>query len=328
MQYPLFSVVVTCYNQENLVLQTLESVKSSTYPNIELIVADDGSRDTTADVAEEWMKANAERFSKTLLIRGGHTGISANHTRAFRVASGEYVKYIGGDDVLLPTALQSMASFLSSEPKAGICWSQIVPFLERAESVRIMSRPMPSGYLGKRFSSLPPEEQFGVLTLWGLISGPGNFFRRCAIKSIGYFGTEIKTFEDYHLWLKAAKSGFQIRFLPEPTVLWRRHEGSVSFHAGAQFQADIANVMDSLIMREISNFNPVHRAVVRNRYVIVTKFQGRRDLDPRTKREFFVRRALDPFQWKYLPGFVRINLGLLIIKTGSVFRGLALKVSK
>ncbi len=314
MRYPLFSLIVACYNQKNLVLQTLESVRASTYPEMELIVADDGSNDGTPDIAEEWLRTNRSRFSKSLLIRGEHVGISANHTRAFREASGEFVKYIGGDDILLSTALQSMASFLTAEPKAGICWSQIIPFWERAGAGRVLSKPIPSGYLGKKFGSLPAETQFRILTLWGLISAPGNFFRKDAIESIGYFGTEIKSFEDYHLWLKAAKKGLQINFLSEPTVLWRRHEGSISLHAGLQFQADIANVMDFSIMGQISNFNPIHRAVVLNRYAIVSKFRGRTDLDFGAKREFLLRRAFDPFQWKYLPGLIRLNLGLLVVR--------------
>ncbi len=318
MESPLFSLIVTCYNQETIILQTLESIKASTYQNIELIVADDGSQDSTADTVDAWLRGNGERFSRASLIRGEHVGISANHTRAFKTASGEFAKYIGGDDILLPDALEAMATFLEAKPGAGVCWSQIIPFHETAEGARVKSKLFPSRYLGDKFGSLSPEEQFGILTLWGLISGPGNFFRKEAIESLGYFGTDIKTFEDYHLWLKAAKSGLQISFLPRPTVLWRRHQGSISFHAGLQFQSDIADVMDSFIMNETTNFNPIHRAVVRNRYAIIKKFAGKTTLDGKARRELAFRRTLDPFQWKYLPGIVRLNLGLLVTRTRRV----------
>jgi glycosyltransferase involved in cell wall biosynthesis len=307
----LFSVVVACYNQENLVLRTLDSIKNSTYTNIELIVSDDGSSDNTANVVDDWINKNKRRFANAFLIRGEHVGISANHTRACKEASGEFVKYIGGDDILLPTALQSMASFLINHPEAGICWSQIIPFYGEAEVDKTV-KPIPSKYLGKKFDSLSVEKQYGILTLWGMISGPGNFFRKTALESIGYFGDEIGTFEDYHLWLKATKKRFQIRFLPEPTVLWRRHRGSISFHAGKQFQADIATVMDSMVMVEIPSFNFIHRALVKNRYDIITRFMGRGELDVKERLEFSLRRLLDPFQWKYLPGMIRINLALLV----------------
>lgn len=314
MHDSLFTLVVTCYNQESLILETLESAKRSSYPNIELIIADDGSTDNTAALADDWLRANKGGFSSARLIAGEHAGISANHTRAFQSASGEFVKYIGGDDILLPGALQSMADFLAAESKAGICWSQIIPFHHAAGKGRVTSDPIPSKSLGNEFGSLPAAEQFGILSLWGLISGPGNFFRKEAIKSIGYFGTDIKSFEDYHIWLKAASEGLRIRFLPEPTVLWRRHTGSISFHAGSQFQADIARVMDNLVMADMKKFNPVHRAVIRNRYEIVTRFERKTGLSFHGRLERVIRRALDPFQWKYIPGILRIKLGLIVVR--------------
>ena len=65
---PLVSVSVITYNSSKTVLETLESVKTQTYPNIELIISDDCSPDNTVEVCREWIEQNKERFVRIEIL--------------------------------------------------------------------------------------------------------------------------------------------------------------------------------------------------------------------------------------------------------------------
>ncbi|KAA6320476.1 putative glycosyltransferase EpsE, partial [termite gut metagenome] len=102
-EQPLVSIVVITYNSSKYVLETLESAKVQTYQNIELIVSDDCSTDDTVDVCQNWLDENKERFVRTeLLIVLKNTGVSANCNRGYKVAKGEWIKGVAGDDMLFP----------------------------------------------------------------------------------------------------------------------------------------------------------------------------------------------------------------------------------
>ena len=79
---PLVSIIIVTYNSANFVLETLESTKKQSYPNIELIVTDDCSSDKTIEICKEWMEKNKTFFIGTsLLIAEKNTGISGRYDR-------------------------------------------------------------------------------------------------------------------------------------------------------------------------------------------------------------------------------------------------------
>lgn len=99
------SIVVICYNQENIVAETLESIKYQieTYPRddrIQLIIADDASNDKTIQVVEKWLAKNARIFADVCkLFAEKNQGTSVNLHRAVRHAEGKYLLTIAGDDL-------------------------------------------------------------------------------------------------------------------------------------------------------------------------------------------------------------------------------------
>ncbi len=97
----LISVVVICYNAETTITETLESVKRQTYPNIELVISDDCSKDSTVDITKEWIERNKERFSNTRLLNSKkNKGVVANCNRGIGAAKGIYIQCVAGDDRL------------------------------------------------------------------------------------------------------------------------------------------------------------------------------------------------------------------------------------
>lgn len=79
----LVSIPVITYNSAKTVIETLDSIKAQTYPNIELIISDDCSTDDTVQLCREWIEKNGERFERTELISvTKNTGVSGNNNRA------------------------------------------------------------------------------------------------------------------------------------------------------------------------------------------------------------------------------------------------------
>lgn len=78
----LFSVVVLTYNQEDLIVDCLQSILSQTYPKIELIVSDDASQDTTLRRVEHWLEKANHRFQRVgILSSSVNKGIPSNYNR-------------------------------------------------------------------------------------------------------------------------------------------------------------------------------------------------------------------------------------------------------
>ena len=99
---PLVSVVVLTYNSSQYVIETLESIKAQTYNNLELIITDDCSEDSTVTLCRDWICVNNNRFVRAeLIVSKVNTGIPANCNRGCRAARGEWFKEIAGDDILL-----------------------------------------------------------------------------------------------------------------------------------------------------------------------------------------------------------------------------------
>ena len=114
---PLVSVIVITYNSSNYVLETLESAKAQTYKNIELIISDDGSTDTTVGICKNWINQNKERFVAVKCITtGNNTGIAPNCNRGLKEAKGEWLKFIAGDDILMDSCIERNMDFVQNSP--------------------------------------------------------------------------------------------------------------------------------------------------------------------------------------------------------------------
>ena len=103
----LFSVVVACYNQENFVKQAVESALFQEHPSKEIIVVDDGSRDGTVDVLNTF----GESIILARLPKNGGAAAARNHGAS--LASGKYLVFLDGDDVLMSRALEVYARLIN-----------------------------------------------------------------------------------------------------------------------------------------------------------------------------------------------------------------------
>jgi glycosyltransferase involved in cell wall biosynthesis len=117
---PKVSVIVPIYNQAPFIRETVDSVLSQDYGNIELVLSDDGSTDGTTEILREYAAREPERIK--LVASEQNTGIAGAFNRALDAHSGEFIAWLGGDDTMLPGKLSRQVAVLRARPDvAGCC---------------------------------------------------------------------------------------------------------------------------------------------------------------------------------------------------------------
>lgn len=120
LKLPLVSFIVTSYNYEKFLYQTLESIKNQSYKNLEIIIVDDNSGDNSVKVAEDFIAQNQD-LHVILLTNEQNLGQLGSMLHGLRYANGQFVSFIDSDDMLLEdyakvhiqTHLQTSVAFTS-----------------------------------------------------------------------------------------------------------------------------------------------------------------------------------------------------------------------
>lgn len=100
LNLPLVSFIVTSYNYEKFILKTLESIKSQSYKNYEIIIVDDKSKDNSIEIINKFINEN-QNLRITLIEQSENKGQLAAMLAGLKIAQGQFVSFIDSDDVLL-----------------------------------------------------------------------------------------------------------------------------------------------------------------------------------------------------------------------------------
>lgn len=112
----MVSVLLTSYNREKYIRESIESVLSQTYKQYELIIVDDASTDSTKEIINEY-----KSLSNIYIVYNEYNlGEYRNRNKAASIAKGEYIKYLDSDDVMAPDCLEVMVEKMEKYPDAGI----------------------------------------------------------------------------------------------------------------------------------------------------------------------------------------------------------------
>lgn len=112
---PLVSVLIPCFNQSKYIAQCLDSVLEDDYPNLEIIIVDDGSTDESCEIISSWINAKGRLFAGGVsLIRQANQGLIKSLNLLVSQSAGDYFVLLAGDDRLLPGGIDCRVSFLSA----------------------------------------------------------------------------------------------------------------------------------------------------------------------------------------------------------------------
>lgn len=227
MSNPLVSVCVITYNSSKYVLETLESIKAQTYQNIELIVSDDCSKDNTYEICKSWLEKNKARFIHTAINRHEtNQGIVANVNDGVKLCHGEWIKPIGGDDIMCPKGIEYFMESATDEKNIIIGMMQC--FIVNDKGVKEKTEIYPNTNRFPFFDDTP-ERQHYILQVNSFNMAPGAIVRRRVYESIGYYNPRYPMIEDLPFWLKATGNGFKMDLCKEIVVNYRTEHNSSVF---------------------------------------------------------------------------------------------------
>ena len=232
----LVSVSVLTYNAALYVEETLESIFNQTYENIELIVSDDCSRDNTIEIVQKWCDKDRvkARFTDINIITvPKNTGVSANCNRAINASRGEWVKFIAGDDILLPNCIEDNMSFVRENPSANIVFSQVAVCQDTFDGntmVKLLPSTFPDNLMKETFSA---ADQFRILIQSDRVTyTPSYFFKKQTLLKVGGYDETNRLVEDYPMWLKLTKAGERLHYFHTVTVGYRIHSKATNNTGG------------------------------------------------------------------------------------------------
>ena len=109
---PLVSVLIPVYNTEKYIKESLDSIISQTYTNLEIIVVDDASTDSTYSILSTYTDPRLKLYrNKTNLY------IAENRNKAISYATGKYIVWQDADDISLPIRVETLVSFMEEHPE-------------------------------------------------------------------------------------------------------------------------------------------------------------------------------------------------------------------
>ena len=120
---PKVSVMIISYNQKDFVSEAIEGAINQDYENLEVVISDDGSTDGTAEIIAQWQLRYPERL--VALLNKENVGITRNCNRALRACTGDFVAFIGGDDVMLPGKVTAQVDWFLQDQDRLLCGHQI-----------------------------------------------------------------------------------------------------------------------------------------------------------------------------------------------------------
>lgn len=222
---PLVSVIVITYKSAKTVIDTLESVYSQTYPEIELIISDDGSTDDTIDVCEKWLASHKGRFVRAKLIKAPrNTGTSGNCNRGCEAATGEWLKIVAGDDTLLNSCVKDLIDFVQLNNKAMIVCGSVSLF---GAEVNDEYRLFWTHNLRIHKILETAEEQYWYLLRRNFIPAMAVMMKKSLWKQLNGFDEDVPLIEDWPMWLRVTEGGNKIYFTEKQVANYRITGGSV-----------------------------------------------------------------------------------------------------
>lgn len=222
----LVSVVVLTYNDALFIEKTLNSIKEQTYRSIELVISDDCSTDDTVERCSRWLEQNRSRFSNVqLLTVEKNTGVTYNINRAQRAAHGEWIKGLGGDDLLTPDCIEKFICYIKQKPDVKIVQCGLIKINE--EDVVIGHDVKgPNSYFHSDTTSAYWQHQF--LLRKDPVDALGLFKSKKLLEDINYYDCEFPMQEDVSFAMKVVSSGYKIWWIDYYLVKRRMRVGSLS----------------------------------------------------------------------------------------------------
>jgi len=293
------SVLLASYNHSDYVLKAIDSVLEQNWPNVDLIVIDDGSTDGSPDLLSDFHKKHR---GFRLVINSKNKGVVKTLNEGLRIAEGEFICNLGSDDYLAAGSLAIRASYLCEHPECVAVFADgYILCDDMITDQRIMSVKR-----RRLFEIDDPIPEFlkGVnLPIHTLMT------RTALLRDIGGYDERYKKLEDLDVQLRLCLEG-PIAFIDVPLYCFRMHNTNTSIVNPYIARADKVRMYDKYLM-EIQQLVPYRKMIryqLRRQYLLLGRYINKTKAPDPVEREIFQG------GWKYAYQDIRLLWHLVLCK--------------
>jgi cellulose synthase/poly-beta-1,6-N-acetylglucosamine synthase-like glycosyltransferase len=217
----LVTVAVAAHNEELVIARCLESLRRSTYPHFEVIVADDASTDRTRSIVRDFrlkhpdMRLQVYRMKKNVGKGGALNAVLRRHAR------GEFVMTLDADSIVTPKTIANAVAYFDDQTVAGV-----------AANVQILDEPTVLGVLQKfeHMVGYRSKKMYSLLNCEFVVGGVASTYRTRVLRQVGFYDTDTVT-EDIGLSTKIVNLGNRRYRMVYASDVVAMTEGVMNFRA-------------------------------------------------------------------------------------------------
>lgn len=240
----LFSVIILVYNNSVYLTECIDSVLMQTYPNIELIIADDHSHCFDEEYFKDYIQKHKRSNISSFVVYSNeeNLGTVKNINCALKKCSGRYIKPIAGDDALADELTLINAGDALNQAPDHIITSKVI----RCDP-KLSGNSLYKSKLQEDLNSITPLECFKRLCIHNDIIAGGVFYKREFFEKFGYFDENYRLLEDWPMWLKVTGNDSRIMYADFFAIRYRANVG-FGTSVNSQYMEDKKRVLKTIIM--------------------------------------------------------------------------------
>lgn len=219
---PLVSIITPSYNQGRFIEETILSVLTQDYPNIEYIVVDGASTDNTLDILKKYE-------GRLTWISEPDRGQSQAINKGFRMAKGEILAWLNSDDTFLPGAVNKVVQHFQANPETMMVYGEGYCIDEQSR-------------VKQRFPYTEAFNLWKLIYLWDNILQQTAFFRGRVFDHIDLLDENLHYGMDWDLWIRIGKK-FRIDYIPEYLGNLREYSEAKTSSGGATRFNELVSLM-------------------------------------------------------------------------------------
>lgn len=211
---PLVSVIIPVHNAEDVIENTLDSVLNQSYQNMEVIIVDDASTDSSREKIEAYEDS---RLKKIFLETNHHVCYSGNI--GFENATGKYIALIGHDDCWRADKLEKQISFLEEHPSYGLTFTWVNIIDENGENKNVENDIFYKTFRNDNFKKEYWNRR--LIVKGNSFCAPSACIRSDILKRTGIYRYALVQLQDYDLWLRILRET-EVYTIQEKLTYYRR----------------------------------------------------------------------------------------------------------
>ncbi|MEK6398544.1 MAG: glycosyltransferase family 2 protein [Terriglobus sp.] len=277
MNHDLVSVIVPTYNRADCILETLQSLRTQTHANWELILVDDGSTDNTRDLVTTFFQGDA----RLNYIAQPNAGVSNARNTGLQAARGDFIAFLDSDDRWMPWKLSAQLACMQAYPDVGMVWTDMATI--SPDGIPLTDRHLRTMYSAYRFHTLEtlfhgsvPADEIGAMPALqrmddvrfyygdiyaamirgSLVHTSTVLLRSERARLVGGFDETLKhSGEDYDFHLRTCQFG-PVGLLDVSTIEYRKNRGDrLTRHTDASAMNFLATIQKA-VAADVANRLP------------------------------------------------------------------------